>query len=133
MSKPGERAREEILTILRKCGQHCTAYDILNDMRKSNPKIAPTTVYRGLEVLINRGLVHRLESVNAYVACNGSDHSHAPILSICDDCGTVEEQVSSEVHDRLATILKQKGFAASRQVVEVRGTCSECVSAEVEL
>ncbi len=133
MGKPGERARAEILTILRRRGESCSAYDILDDMKKSNPKVAPTTVYRALEVLINQGEVHRLESLNAFIACKCDAHEHPPIMSICDDCGIVEDRTAPDVHAKLSVVLEQSGFMAHHQVVEVHGKCADCGTGQAEV
>ncbi|MEM1075724.1 MAG: transcriptional repressor [Pseudomonadota bacterium] len=127
MGKRGDALRAEVLDFLRRADAPLSAYDILGKLRESNPKTAPTTVYRTLNSLTEQALVHRLESINAYVLCQNSEPGHEAILSICDDCGTVEETVAPEVHKTMAKAMGKSGFLPSRHVVEVHGTCSECM------
>ncbi len=126
MSRQGQRIQKEILVILR---QHLTprsAYDVLGELRQISPKIAPPTVYRALAALTLHGRVHRLESLNAFIACQCDQHQNASILSICDDCGTVEESVAPDILKELSSIAAQSGFAPSRHVIEVHGLCASC-------
>ncbi len=126
MSKRGEKMQAEVLAILRQRGDPLSAYDVLGELREANPKIAPPTIYRALGVLTERGRVHRLESLNAYIACQCDNHQHASILSICDDCGSVEESVAPDLLDSLAGVIGKSGFAPLRHVIEVHGLCAAC-------
>lgn len=126
MARARQISEEEVLAILGRNGKPMSAYDILADLRPTYPKVAPPTVYRLLATLAGRGEVHRLESLNAFVACSGHAHNQAAIMSICDECGTVEENVSSEIVDELTGITGQSGFAPSRHVIEVHGVCADC-------
>lgn len=126
MGKRGDALRAEVVHALRDAGQPQTAYDILHKLRTTNPKTAPTTVYRTLNSLADRGDIHRLESLNAYVLCQGEDTCHDAILAICDDCGTVKETAAPEVLETMASAIGKSGFAPSRHIVEVHGTCADC-------
>ncbi|MEL6646109.1 MAG: Fur family transcriptional regulator [Pseudomonadota bacterium] len=126
MSKREGAWQGEILAIMRKHETPVTAYALLNELREINAKIAPPTVYRALSGLTERGLVHRLESLNAFMACKCDGHASASVLSICDDCGNVDEQDAPEVVSEIATKLANTGFAAQRHVIEVHGTCASC-------
>ena len=129
MGRRGEMYQEEVLAVLRGRDGPLSAYDILGVLRESNPKIAPPTVYRALAGLTERGLVHRLESLNAFLACQCESHEHA-ILSICDDCGSVKENVAPEIVSELSTVIGKTGFQAVRHVVEVHGVCAACSEEE---
>ncbi|MEM6608092.1 MAG: Fur family transcriptional regulator [Pseudomonadota bacterium] len=126
MRKRGEEMQSEVFDALRRADAPMSAYDILAALSANNPKIAPTTVYRTLNALIKKGRIHRLESLNAYMACQCDAHDHQSILSICDDCGSVEETVAPELLARMSTVVGQSGFAPSRHVIEVHGTCADC-------
>ncbi|MCY4461759.1 MAG: Fur family transcriptional regulator [Albidovulum sp.] len=126
MSRQGQRIQKEILVILRRHLTPRSAYDVLGELRQISPKIAPPTVYRALASLTLRGRVHRLESLNAFIACQCDQHQNASILSICDDCGTVEESVAPDLLKELSSIAAQSGFAPSRHVIEVHGLCASC-------
>lgn len=130
MTRRGEKMQEEVLAILRRRGVPMSAYDVLAEMRENNPKIAPPTIYRALSALTARGRVHRLESMNAFVACqcdgNHDGAHHASVLSICDDCGVVEESVAPKLLDDISAISGKSGFQPARHVIEVHGRCASC-------
>ena len=126
MSKRGEKMQADVLAILRKHARPLSAYEILAELREANPKIAPPTIYRTLSALTERGCVHRLESLNAFIACQCERHENASVLSICDDCGFVEENVAPELLKSLSSITGKSGFAPIRHVIEVHGLCASC-------
>jgi len=131
MSKRGEELQAQVLAVLRRRRGPLSAYDILGEFREANPKIAPTTIYRALAALTERGRVHRLESLNAYIACQCDRHQHAPVLSICDGCGAVEESVAPDVLKELSRVACKSGFAPTRHVIEVHGVCEACGAEEM--
>ena len=88
MGKRGKEMQTAVLTILRASDRPYSAYELLESLKDIYPKIAPPTVYRALATLGERGRIHRLESLNAYVACQSEAHHQASVLSICEDCGT---------------------------------------------
>ncbi len=133
MGRRGETLQAEVLEMTRRRNCPTSAYDVLEELRKSNPKLAPTTVYRALAALIERGRIHRLESLNAYIACQCENHNHASILSICDGCGCVEESVEPDLLAKLSLVLRKTGFAAKRHVIEVHGRCAACLEAQATL
>ncbi|MEM9707556.1 MAG: Fur family transcriptional regulator [Pseudomonadota bacterium] len=126
MGKRGEALRLEVLEALRRAKGPLSAYDILAEMRASNPKAAPMTVYRALNTLADQGLVHRLESLNSYMLCQCADQRHEAILSICDGCGLVEETVAPEVVATMSRAVGKSGFAPVRHIIEVHGICADC-------
>ncbi|WP_424943266.1 transcriptional repressor [Aliiroseovarius crassostreae] len=134
MRQQGEKIQAEILSVLRHHPIPMSAYDIQDMLRSSHPKIAPPTVYRALSSLMGKGHVHRLESLNAFVACQclgeKQGEKHSAILSVCGDCGVVEESISSDVLDQLSCVAGQSGFQASRHVIEVHGRCAACYEKE---
>jgi len=131
MGKRGETFQTEVLTVLRRHGGPLSAYDILGTFREATPKIAPPTIYRALAALTERGRVHRLESLNAYIACQCKGHRHASVLSICDGCGAVEESVAPDVLKELSRVAGKSGFAPKRHVIEVHGVCGTCGNEEL--
>lgn len=133
MAKRGEMMQAQVLSVLKHKGVAMSAYEVLDALRADHPKIAPPTVYRALNALMEKGGVHRVESLNAFIACKGDahDHDHASIMSICDDCGLVEENPAPELLDNLAGILGKTGFEAQRHVIEVHGVCSDCITDDV--
>ena len=126
MRTRGEKMQTQIMAVLQRQDGPLSAYDILEELRQTNPKIAPTTVYRCLSVMTGDGRVHRLESLNAYMACQCADHRQGSIMAICGDCGTVGESIAPDLLSELTIKLKATGFSAQRHVIEVHGTCSAC-------
>ena len=126
MSKRGEKTQAEVLSVLLQHRRPLSAYDVLGELRQSNPKIAPPTIYRALAALTERGRVHRLESLSAFIACRCEHNHRASIMSICDNCGTVEESVAPDVLRELSRIAGKSGFAPTRHVIEVHGVCVSC-------
>ena len=131
MSKRREKTQADVLAILRLHRRPLSAYGVLGELRQSSPKIAAPTIYRALAALTERGQVHRLESLNAFIACRCERHHHASIMSICDDCGIVEECVAPDLLRELSSVAERSGFAPMRHVIEVHGVCASCGGGEV--
>lgn len=105
------------------------AYGILEKLRDHGFR-APLQVYRALDKLVERGLVHRLESLNAFVACRHPDpDTHETIaFAICETCGTVAELAGSDVDKPLRDIARRHAFELHSTIVELRGLCRDCAS-----
>ena len=121
----------QVLAVLRSRRLPMSAYEVLRCLRDEHPRLAPPTIYRALAALTGRGRAHRLESLNAFIACQHERHHDASILSICTDCGTVEENLSTDLLTALSGIAGKSGFAPMRHVIEVHGQCASCGSAGV--
>jgi Fur family zinc uptake transcriptional regulator len=107
------------------------AYEILDRLaRKGGARLAPISVYRALDALLEAGVVHRLESRNAYFAClapHASDR-HQIVLA-CEHCGMVAEVPGEPVFQGIAGAAQTAGFLPTRSMVEVAGSCSQCSAA----
>ena len=121
MTNRGEKTQKEALAILRQRRGASTAYDVLGKLCKANPKIAPPTAYRELASLVERRKVRRLESLNAFIIWQCDQQNQTSILSIREDCGTVEENAAPSVLNEMSSILEKSGFAPIRQVIEAHG------------
>ena len=130
MGKRGKQMQTEILSILRDSRSPHSAYTLLDRLQETYPKIAPPTVYRALAALGERGQIHRLESLNAYVACQSEAYNQTSVLSICEDCGVVEETFEPDIFSRLSAALRKSGFSAQRHIIEVNGICASCGPAQ---
>ena len=126
MGKRGEEMQTAVLAILRASDCPHSAYELLESLKDTYPKIAPPTVYRALAALVERGQIHRLESLNAYLACQIEAHHQASVFSICEDCGVVEENFEPDIFSRLSSALQKSGFSAQRHIIEVNGICANC-------
>lgn len=108
------------------------AYEILERLaRKEESRLAPISVYRALEALLDMGVVHRLESRNAYFACHaahGTDGSRQIVLA-CERCAMVAEVAAPGAFDAIDGAAKTAGFRTTRAMVEVVGLCATCAAA----
>jgi Fur family zinc uptake transcriptional regulator len=107
------------------------AYDLIDALAAHGHKrLAPVSIYRSLDFLMEAGLAHKIESLNAFVAC---PHLHGPddmvVFLICDNCGRVEEATSDGVAKALTAVARGKGFQPGGQVLEMRGVCAGCSEA----
>ncbi len=119
--------RRQVLRALLSSHRPLGAYEVIDELAKSMPRPAPITVYRALDFLIENGLVHRIESRNAYLAC-AHDHDTAAMVAflICDACGSVGEIPAIPAAQGLNTAARATGFAPKMSVVEITGTCAHC-------
>lgn len=102
------------------------AYDILDSLRDENRRAQPPTVYRALDFLIEHGLIHRIESLNAYVGCAHPGQGHHGQFLICHSCRRVGEMDDPDIASLVAEKAKKLGFAAIEQTVEISGLCPDC-------
>jgi Fur family zinc uptake transcriptional regulator len=112
------------------------AYALLDRLRAERPGAAPPTVYRALDFLVEQGLVHRLERLNAFIGCAGpaghhhagGAHAHPHQFLICGRCGSTAEICDPAVADSVAAAARREGFVPTRTTVEVEGLCATCAS-----
>jgi len=105
------------------------AYDLLALLSRDGRRAAPPTVYRALEFLTARRLVHRIDSLNAFVGCVYPGLSHRAYFLICDGCGSAAELDDPGLRGALETAAKRAGFAVREETVELRGRCPNCAAA----
>src|ERR1700724_1656880 len=119
--------RRQVLQALLSSHRPLGAYEVIDELAKSMPRPAPITVYRALDFLMENGLVHRIESRNAYLAC-AHDHDAAAMVAflICERCGSVGEIPAAPVAQGLNAAARATGFAPKLSVVEITGTCAHC-------
>jgi Fur family zinc uptake transcriptional regulator len=118
--------RRRVLEILCASPRPLGAYEILDAMREGSRRLAPPTVYRALDFLLEQGLVHKLESLHAFVGCNHPEHPHSSQFLICNRCGAVTEIEDEGIALSLGSAARESGFRPQRRVVEVLGTCAGC-------
>jgi Fur family transcriptional regulator, zinc uptake regulator len=108
------------------------AYEILERLsRKERTRMAPISVYRALDALLEMGVVHRLESRNAYFACHAPHGKHGTrqIILACERCATVAEVATPAAFDAIDAAARGAGFRPTRVMVEVTGVCASCAAA----
>ena len=119
--------RRQVLEALLSSHRPLGAYEVIDELAKSMPRPAPITVYRALDFLMENGLVHRIESRNAFLAC-AHDHDAAAMVAflICEACGSVGEIPAAPVAQSLNAAARASGFAPKLSVVEITGICAHC-------
>ena len=120
------RTRRQILEIVLRGAAPATASDILQQLRPVERSATPAAVYRSVEFLIQHGLVHRLDSAKAFIACAIPEHEHPSQVLICRRCGTVIETEDRHVASATHALSHKLGFALDRHVVELTGLCGPC-------
>lgn len=118
--------RRQVLALVWERHEPVKAYDILDQLRQRRRKAAPPTVYRALDFLLQAGLIHRVETLNAYVGCGDPDRPHIGQFLLCCQCGTAAELDAPGITAILAREAKDLGFQVDRQTVEIRGLCPQC-------
>jgi Fur family transcriptional regulator, zinc uptake regulator len=119
--------RRQVLESLLESHKPLGAYEIIDRTAQDGSRHAPITVYRALDFLMGQGLVHRIESRNAFVACGHShDSDEMVVFLICEHCGTVGEAHSKAVAESLKAAARAAGFTAKSPVIEISGVCSHC-------
>lgn len=118
--------RRKVLELLLRHGRSLKAYDLLDAMRAVHPGAAPPTVYRALDFLMDEGLVHRLDAVNAWIACHDAGGAPHDLLVVCTRCGAVAEVSDPAMSRQLAERVAHTGFALNSHETEIRALCPTC-------
>jgi Fur family zinc uptake transcriptional regulator len=118
--------RREVLELVWRRHEPVGAYDLLDGLKLTHRRAAPPTIYRALEFLIEQGLVHRLETLNAYIGCTRPEVLHAGQFLICSRCASIGELDDPEISAAVSCRAQRLGFVVERQTIEVRGLCAEC-------
>lgn len=123
--------RKQVLRLVWDSHKPVGAYDILDSLKQDGKKAAPPTVYRALDFLIDADLVHRLDSLNAFVGCPDPSSSHRGQFLICRGCRTVAELDDAKINSLVQDIAADLGFSAEQQMLEIQGLCQACREAGV--
>jgi Fur family zinc uptake transcriptional regulator len=119
--------RRQVLSLICQSHKPAGAYQLLADLsRVRGEAAAPPTVYRALDFLVEQGLAHKIDSLNAFVACYAAGNPHRGIFLICEKCSDVQEVTDKKAADALTGAAMSAGFATSRSVVELHGHCKSC-------
>ena len=106
------------------------AYDLLQRLAHEGDSAQPTIVYRALDFLRTHGFVHKVERLNAFVACAHPLESHAPTFLICRACESVAETSSELSGSVLGKAAREASFKIEHAVVEAVGLCPDCIAAD---
>lgn len=121
-----------VLNALQRAKEPTSAYALLEQLRDEGIK-APPQVYRALDKLVSCGLAHKLDSLNAFVACahpHEHEHGHGLIVfAICGRCGTAQEFSDQTIERHLKDLSQAHAFRMESSIIEMRGTCEACLNA----
>jgi len=122
--------RREVLELIWESHRAVKAYDLLDRIKPKAGSAKPATVYRALEFLLEQGLIHRVESLNAFIGCSFSDREHEQLLLTCIRCNEVEERPAELVMTAIAAELEQAAFSIQRKAIEIHGICARCAASQ---
>ncbi|MCK4623171.1 MAG: transcriptional repressor [Desulfuromonadales bacterium] len=117
--------RRRVLELVWQQHKPVGAYELL-EMLQQNGRTAPPTVYRALDFLQQMGLVHRIESLNAYVGCTHPGVPHDGQFLICESCKALVELDAASISSAIEQSALESGFETHRQTVEILGLCPNC-------
>jgi len=120
--------RKRVLELVWRSHKPVGAYELLDAIKAERSNAAPPTIYRALDFLLENGLVHRLESLNAYVGCDQPEAPHTAQFLICKQCRRVAELNDDAISRRVRSSAASAGFRSERQTLEVTGTCKDCAT-----
>lgn len=119
-------SRRQTYELLLQAGGAVKAYDLISTYAQAGERLAkPPTIYRALDFLLAAGLVHRIESINAFLARRADNANHAAGFLICDCCGRIEV-LDLSADQMVSEAATARGFAVRRLVLEAHGTCADC-------
>jgi len=125
--------RRKVLELLLASGRATKAYSLLDEMRQIHPGSAPPTVYRALDFLLTAGLVHRIESINAFAVCHDLTQCQHGILVVCQHCGNVTELHEPKLRQALVAQIEAAGYRLSGDGIELKGLCAQCQASQANL
>jgi Fur family zinc uptake transcriptional regulator len=121
--------RRQVLALVLGAEQPLGAYALLDLLKATRAGAAPPTIYRALDFLLEQGLIHRIERLNAFVGCVSAGHAHAHQFLICRQCGHAAELHDHAVEHALESAARRIGFTPARMTVEMEGLCQACAAA----
>lgn len=121
--------RRRVLEILLRRHTSLKAYELLDEIKVLQPGAAPPTVYRALDFLVEQGLIHRLDAINAWTACTDAAGTPHDVLVVCTRCGAVAELSDPQLSHQLAVCVAEAGFILTGHETELRALCRTCQSA----
>jgi Fur family zinc uptake transcriptional regulator len=120
--------RASVLRLIAEAGKPIKAYDLLERMRGGPGAMAPPTVYRALDFLLEQGFIHRLATINAFLACHHPLAAHSVPILICERCESATELEDDRFARDLVAAARATGFEPSSLSLEVRGLCADCAT-----
>lgn len=125
--------RRRVLELVWQSHRPIGAYEILDRLADADGRrAAPPTVYRALDFLLEQGLIHRIESRNAFIGCSHPGSNHVVEILLCDHCGRAAEVSDHAVARAVEATAAQLGFTIERHTIEIAGRCGDCQPAATD-
>ena len=118
--------RRQVYALISAQSTPVGAYELLNRLKEERANAAPVTIYRALEFLLEAGLVHRIDALQAYAVCEADSADHGGLMLVCNRCKSVTEFENPELEKQIAETALEHAFHASEDLIEIRGLCSLC-------
>jgi Fur family transcriptional regulator, zinc uptake regulator len=118
--------RRKVLELIWAGHESIKAYDLLDALKDYDPSAKPATVYRSLDFLLEQGLIHRVETLNAFIGCRQPHILHDLLVLICEKCHAIEERSAPGVSRAVAQELESAHFWPQAQTLEILGLCQNC-------
>lgn len=119
--------REQVLALVWQSHKPLGAYDLIDMLAEvSHRRIAPPTVYRALDFLLDIGAIHKINSLNAYIGCPSPNAEHPSYFLICTQCHTASECNDTKLKNQIEQLGKEQQFSIEKQWLEVLGVCQAC-------
>lgn len=118
--------RRRVLEILLQEHRALGAYEVLDRLREEGLGSQPPVAYRALDFLVKNGFAHKIERLNAFIACTHPGESHGASFLICRACDAVAETRREPAEGQLGQAAREAGFVIERAVVEAEGLCPKC-------
>jgi Fur family transcriptional regulator, zinc uptake regulator len=118
--------RSHVLELIWQSHQPVGAYELLDTLKSKRRNAQPPTIYRTLNFLLDLGLIHRIESLNAYVGCNTPHTNHSTQFLICSGCGAAAEILDVRLDKAINALAKDAKFTVNHRSIEVEGQCPNC-------
>lgn len=118
--------RKRILELIWSSHKTIGAYELLDSLKRDTPSAKPVTIYRALDFLLAAGLIHKVESLNAFIGCNHPETAHRSAILICEHCHNAFELEAQAVFKDVTALSRQIGFNTRQVTLELRGVCADC-------
>ena len=119
--------RLQVLELIWQNHKPLGAYTLMEMLAKANTRrVAPPTVYRALDFLLEQGLIHRINVLNAFIGCPSPTQKHQSHFLICQNCSVAVELDSPSLNQKLVDCATEAGFSLTSHSVEINGLCALC-------
>jgi Fur family zinc uptake transcriptional regulator len=120
--------RRQVYELVAAQGSPVSAYELLEVLKTQRTNAAPVTVYRALDFLLHAGLVHRIDALHAYTACEAESADHGGMLLVCDSCRNITEFENAGLERQITRTALDHHFHTAHHLIEIRGLCGDCSS-----